>query len=174
MAIFILRIQSNGLPNGEFDETREINFCGVYKIDKKTREVVCVVSNLLRPNGLAFSPKEDVLYVSQSHKEFAYIMGYPVLENGSLGGGAIFYDTTPFLKQGFVGLPDGLKLDINGNLFATGPSGILVISPKRDLLGRIETGQLTSNCAWGGSALYITANSFLLRIQTNGIIYKNN
>ena len=79
-----------------------------------------------------------------------------------------FFDATPMSKQGLKGLPDGLKIDDQGNLFATGPGGILVISPKGKLLGRIDTGQPTANCAWGddGSSLYITANNLLCRIKT--------
>ena len=71
-------------------------------------------------------------------------------------------------KQGMRGLPDGLKIDEKGNLFTTGPSGVLIISPQGKLLGRIETGQPTANCGWGddGSTLYITANMYLCRIKT--------
>jgi gluconolactonase len=66
------------------------------------------------------------------------------------------------------GLPDGLKVDRKGNLFATGPGGVLVISPEGKLLGTILTGQATANCGWGndGSVLYITADMYLCRIQT--------
>jgi gluconolactonase len=157
-----------GLPKQEKDSTRETGIFGVYKIDKKTGATTCIISDLARPNGLAFSPDESLLYVNQSDPEQAYIMVYPVLKNGNLGKGKIFYDATPLLKQGFNGLPDGLRLDVKGNLFATGPSGVLVISPKGKLLGRIETTQLTANCAWGddGSTLYMTANGFLCRIKT--------
>ena len=71
-------------------------------------------------------------------------------------------------KQGLKGAPDGLKVDNKGNVFTTGPGGLLVISPKGKVLGRIETGQATANCAFGddGSTLYITADMYLLRIKT--------
>jgi gluconolactonase len=72
------------------------------------------------------------------------------------------------VKQGLKGVPDGMKVDVHGNLFTTGPGGILVISPSGKLLGRIDTTQQTANCAWGddGSVLYITANMLLCRIKT--------
>jgi gluconolactonase len=73
------------------------------------------------------------------------------------------------LKEGqFNGLPDGMKIDKKGNLFATGPGGVLIISPEGKLLGRIETGLGTANCAWGedGSTLYITAKNYLCRVRT--------
>jgi gluconolactonase len=123
---------------------------------------------LTRPNGLAFSPDESILYVNQSDPERAYIMAYPVLKNGLLGKGKLFFDTTPMVKQGLKGLPDGLRIDNKGNLFATGPGGVLILTPKGKLLGRIDTGQPTANCAWGddGSVLYMTANNLLCRIKT--------
>ena len=156
-----------GLPNQENDTTRETPLFGVYKIDKSGATTL-IIKDLIRPNGLAFSPDESILYVNQSDPEHAYIMAYPVLKNGNVGKGEIFFDATSLLKQGFKGLPDGLRLDIKGNIFSTGPSGILVISPQGKLLGRIETTELTANCAWGddGSTLYITANSLLCRIKT--------
>ena len=156
-----------GLPKHENDPTRETNVFGVYRI-AKNGQTTLLIKDLTRPNGLAFSPDESLLYVNQSDPERPYIMAYPVLKSGLLGKGKIFYDTTPLLKQGLRGLPDGLRLDNKGNLFATGPGGVLVISPKGKLLGRISTTQPTANCAWGddGSVLYMTANSMLMRIKT--------
>jgi len=75
---------------------------------------------------------------------------------------------TSMVKQGLKGLPDGLKIDIKGNIFTTGPGGILILSPEAKLLGRIDTGEATANCAFGndGSVLYITADMYLLKVQT--------
>ena len=156
-----------GLPKKEKDPSRETGIFGVYRV-AKNGVTTLLVNDLTRPNGLAFSPDESILYVNVSDPERAHIMAYPVLKNGILGKGKIFYDATPLLKQGMKGLPDGLRLDTKGNIFSTGPSGVLVISPKGKLLGRIETTQLTANCAWGddGSTLYMTANGFLCRIKT--------
>jgi gluconolactonase len=156
-----------GLPKMEHDSTRETGIFGVYRIAKNGTTTL-LINDLTRPNGLAFSPDESILYVAQSDPDKAYIMSYPVLKSGILGKGKLFFDATPMSKQGMQGLPDGLRIDDKGNLFATGPGGVMIISPKGKLLGRIETTQKTSNCAWGndGSTLYITADSFLLRIKT--------
>ncbi len=156
-----------GLPKHENDPTREIDIFGVYRVTKDGK-VSAIITDLTRPNGLAFSPDESVLYVCQSDPTRAYIMAYPVLKNGNVGKGKIFFDATPFSKQGLKGLPDGLRIDNKGNLFSTGPGGVMVISPQGKLLGRIETTVPTANCAWGddGSTLYITANNMLCRIKT--------
>lgn len=156
-----------GLPKQEKDSGIELPF-GVYHIGTDGK-VSQVISDLTRPNGLAFSPDEKILYVAQSDPERAFIMAYPVQTNGSLGKGKVFYDATPAVKEGKLrGLPDGLKIDKQGNIFATGPGGVLVITPEAKLLGIIHTGEATANCAWGddGSTLFITADMYLCRIKT--------
>ena len=155
---------SYGLPQ---DSLKNVKVRGVYRISKNGT-ITLLVSNLLAPNGIAFSPDEKTLYVAQSHQK-AYVMAYPVKADGALGTGKVFYDASPLNRQGLRGAPDGLKTDVKGNIFTTGPGGILVISPAGKLLGRIETDELTANCAWGddGSTLYLTANMKLLRIKTN-------
>jgi gluconolactonase len=84
-----------------------------------------------------------------------------------LGQSEVFFDVTELVGSK-PGLPDGLKVDAQGNLFATGPGGVLVFAPEGKHLGTLNTGQATANCGWGedGSVLYITADSYLLRIQT--------
>jgi gluconolactonase len=156
-----------GLPKQEKDLGIELPF-GVYRIGTDGK-VSQVISDLTRPNGLAFSPDEKILYVAQSDPERAFIMAYPVQADGNLGKGKVFYDATPAVKEGkLMGLPDGLKIDKQGNIFTTGPGGVLVISPEAKLLGIINTGEATANCAWGddGSTLYITADMYLCRIKT--------
>ena len=94
---------------------------------------------------------------------------YLVQNDGSLTNGKVFYDATPAVKEGKLkGLPDGMKIDKKGNLFATGPGGVLIISPEGKLLGRIDTNEPTANCAWGddGATLYITSNMYVYRIRT--------
>ena len=157
-----------GLDKHENDLSREIDIFGVYRIGTDGK-VSVATAELQRPNGLAFSPDEKILYVAQSDPNRAIIMAYPVQADGSLGKGKVFYDATPIVKEGKLkGLPDGLKLDKKGNLFATGPGGTLIISPEAKLLGRIDTNEPTANCAWGddGSTLYITSNMHLSRIKT--------
>jgi len=80
----------------------------------------------------------------------------------------VFFDATSLATTDRKGLPDGLKVDWKGNLFATGPGGVLVISPEGKLLGTILTGEATANCNWDGdgSVLYITPDMYLCRVQT--------
>ncbi len=159
-----------GLPNREKATTREIDLFGVYKVDVSGKTELAI-ANLSRPNGVALSPDEKTLYVAQSDPEKAYILSYEIKQDGSLGKENLLYDATPMVKAGYKGLPDGLKTDKNGNIFTTGPGGILVLSPKGELLGRIEIDAATANCAWGddGSVLYITADMYLGKIQTKTI-----
>ncbi len=155
-----------GLPQRAKDPTRELDFCGVYRLSKGGA-LTLLTRELGLPNGLAFSPDEKTLYVAQSDPQRAIWMAYPVREDGTLGAGRVFADVTPMVKQ-LPGLPDGMKVDRAGNVFASGPGGIHVYAPDGRRLGRIDTGQRTSNCAWGddGATLYMTADSYLCRIRT--------
>jgi gluconolactonase len=86
---------------------------------------------------------------------------------GKLANGRVFYDATPKVKEGWKGLPDGLKVDAKGNLFATGPGGCWVFKADGTVLGRIDPGEATANCAFGndGKTLYLTADMYLCRVQ---------
>jgi gluconolactonase len=154
-----------GLEFHEKDPKRELDFNGVYRLTKDGK-LTCIISDLSFPNGIAFSPDEKTLYVAVSDPKRAVWMAYDVQADGSVANGRVFFDATP-LTQGRKGLPDGMKVDRDGNIFGAGPGGILVLSPKGEHLGTINTGQPTSNCAWGedGSVLYITANMNLCRIK---------
>lgn len=155
-----------GLPGQADDPTRELDFCGVYRLTA-TGELQLLVDSMSRPNGLAFSPDERLLYVGNSDHEAALWMEYPVNADGTLGAGRVFRDVTE-MSRSLRGVPDGLKVDREGNLWATGPGGVLVFSPEGELLGRIDPGEACSNCAWGedGSTLFITADTYLCRIRT--------
>lgn len=157
-----------GLPGYDKDPTREVDFFGVYRIAPDGK-VSLVSKDLTRPNGIAISPDGKTLYVAQSDSQRAIWTTYPILKDGSTGPGRVFFDATAMGKSGLRGGPDGMKIDQEGNLWATGPGGILVITPEGKLLGRIETGQATANCAWGddGSTLYITAHTYICRIKTS-------
>jgi gluconolactonase len=156
-----------GLPGQDKSTSREIDAFGVYMV-KPGGKAELIISDLTRPNGVALSPDEKTLYIAQSDPTAAYIMSYPVNADGTVGKGKVLYDAGPLMKQGLRGLPDGLKVDKNGNIFTTGPGGVLVLTPKGELLGRIDTGEATANCAWGedGSTLFITADMYLCRIRT--------
>lgn len=156
-----------GLPKGPDDPTRELDFCGLFRVSAEGK-VTLLTKELTRPNGLAFAPDEKTLYVANSDPKKAVWMAYPVKADGTLGAGRVFYDATRWTKK-LKGLPDGLKVDRAGNLFATGPGGVNVFAPDGTLLGRINPGQPTANCAFGddGSVLFITANQYLCRIKTS-------
>jgi gluconolactonase len=155
-----------GLPGNFADPRRELGFCGVYRLTADG-ELTLLTDELTRPNGLAFSPDESVLYVANSGPERALWMRYPVREDGKLGPGRVFADLTSWVAE-HPGLPDGLKVDRRGNLFATGPGGTHVFTPEGERLGRIDTRQRTANCGWGedGSVLYLTAHRYLCRVRT--------
>jgi gluconolactonase len=127
-----------------------------------------MIHDLTRPNGLAFSPDEKRLYVEVSDPAAANIWVYDVDEKGIPRNGRIFFSAQSFADKGGKGLPDGMKVDLKGNLFASCPGGIFVITPEGKHLGTINTGEKTANCAWGddGSTLYMTADHYLCRIKT--------
>ncbi len=155
-----------GLPKGMEDRDKEMPFQGVYKV-WKNGEIELLTPNLSRPNGIALSPDEKKLYVAVSDPAKPVIMVFDVPAKGRLGEGRVFFDASE-LARTKKGLPDGLKVDRNGTLFATGPGGVLVLSPEGQHLGTIDPGDVVSNCAWGGdgSVLYMTANHCLCRIKT--------
>ena len=154
-----------GLEQQWEDPARELPFAGVYRIDPGGR-VTLLTRDMTRPNGLAFSPDERRLYVAQSDPAAALWRVFDVAADGTIDKGRLLFDATAMTKTR-SGLPDGLKLDERGNLFATGPGGVLVLTPEGRHLGTIATGQATSNCAFGddGRTLYITADMYLMRIR---------
>jgi gluconolactonase len=156
-----------GLLGDNHDVGKELSFQGVYRLSK-SGQLTLLTDKLTFPNGLAFSPDEKILYVAVSDPKLPYIWAFDVQSDGTIANGRKFFDATKFVAQGLKGLPDGMKVDVRGNLFATGPGGVLIISPEGKHLGTISTGEPTANCAWGedGSMLYITCNHWLARIQT--------
>ncbi|HEU5118596.1 MAG TPA: SMP-30/gluconolactonase/LRE family protein [Isosphaeraceae bacterium] len=159
-----------GLVKGEDDPARELDFQGVYRVSKDG-VVTLLTKELSRPNGIGFSPDESTLYVANSDPERAVWMAYSVKEDGTLGPGRVFFDATKWTRTK-KGLPDGLTIDAHGNIFATGPGGVLVFAPDGTHLGTFDTGEATGNCAFGGdgSALFITADMYLgrVRLKTRG------
>lgn len=157
-----------GLPLKDKDPTRETPVNGVYRLTANGT-VTLLINDMTLPNGLTFSPNYKTLYVSQSDSLKPLIMAYPMLANGLLGKGRVYFDGASLPKFRPKEVFDGLKADQSGNLWGTGPGGVLVISPTGKLLGRIDTGEVVANCAWGddGSTLYIASEMFLCRIKTS-------
>ena len=151
-----------GLEKEDKDPKKELPFNGVFRI--ASGKVTLLIKDLTNPNGIAFSPDEHYLYVDNSEPQRLY-MRYEVKPDGTLGPGKVFYDlaSTPGKN-----LPDGMKVDQKGNVYATGPGGIWIFSPEGKHLGTVKLPEIASNCAWGdpdGKTLYITASTGLYRIH---------
>ena len=148
------------------DPKREMDYAGVFRRSADGK-VTLLTKEMTRPNGLAFSPDEKLLYVAQSDEKAAIWRVFDVKADGTIANSRVLLDVTALTKTK-TGLPDGMKIDSEGNLWATGPGGVLVISPQGKHLGTIRTGQATANVAFGddGHSLYITADMFLMRVKT--------
>lgn len=156
-----------GLEKMNESPLKELPFSGVYRLATDGK-VTLLTQSLNFPNGIAFSPDEKVLYVAVSDGRAPRIMAYDVRADGGIAGERVFFDALPLKTAGGKGSCDGLKVDRAGNLWATGPGGVLVISPLGKHLGTLATGVPTANCGWGddGGTLYLTANNMLLRVKT--------
>jgi gluconolactonase len=156
-----------GLPKRWEDPQKELAFQGVYR-RAADGTLSLLVRDLRAPNGIAFSPDGKTMYVAQSDPQNAIWMAYDVLEGGRVGNGRVFASAQKFVKDR-PGLPDGMKVDRSGNVFATGPGGVLVFAPDGTHLGSILFMQPTGNCAWGedGSTLFVTSNKSVYRIRLN-------
>ena len=155
-------------PYGLKDKaSREIAENGVYHFSKAGK-LTMIVKDLTFPNGIALSPDEKILFVAVSDPAATRVMAYDLQADGSAANGRVFFDAQPLKSKERKGGCDGLKVDEHGNVWTTGPGGVLVISKEGKHLGTILTGQATANCAWGddGSTLYITADMHLVRVKT--------
>jgi gluconolactonase len=154
-----------GLPRFFDDPAKELPYSGVFAW--RDGQLRLVAKDLTGPNGIAFSPDEKSLYVTNWDTAKKVVMRYPVMADGSLGEGGVFFDMTA--EPGEQAL-DGLKVDQAGNLFVSGPGGAWILSPDGRHLGTIKAPELPANFAWGdadGRTLYMTARTGLYRIRTN-------
>ena len=165
-----LRTQSDSDPE------KQLKFNGVYRIPNASSqqsgtkpissELQLLVSDLPRPNGIAFSPDEKYLYVNNSEPKKIW-RRYRVQPDGSLTDGKLFYDATSDQRPG---APDGMKVDEKGNLYSTGPGGVWIFTPDGKPLGIILLTEKAANVAWAGAdrkTLYITASSSVYRVHLN-------
>lgn len=145
----------------------EMDWHGVYRV-KGDGTVTLLTKSIRFPNGIAFSPDEKTLYVGSTENGNAHIEAFDVQADGTLANERMFFDARPISAKELPGSCDGMKVDHEGNVWTSGPGGILVVTPQGKLIGRLNTGVSTANCNWGedGGTLYITANHFLLRVKT--------
>jgi gluconolactonase len=129
-----------------------------------------VESQLRFPNGIAFSPDGRTLYVSNSDPKNAVILAWNVSPTGKLSRRRVFADMNALAAKGLPGLPDGMCIDQRGDLWASGPGGIHVLSPAGKELGLVSTGVAMSNCTFGGPdgrTIYMTSTHQLVALRTN-------
>lgn len=163
-----------GLPKGVNDPAKEIPFQGVFRyMNGKT---ILLDSTLDNPNGIAFSPDEKSLYVSNyaNTTQAKQWLVYRVNKKGGLGKRMVFADATGSLEKGG---PDGVKVDLEGNVYCAGPGGVLIYSPKGVFLGLIRFPEIVANLCFGGNdgkTLFVTARTGLYSIplKTAGIRIK--
>lgn len=150
-----------GLPEQKVG--KELTFNGVFRIDSGKLELLD--DSFERPNGLAFSPDEKVLYVDDSAR--GHIRAFDVASNGSLENGRVFAELSNPKEEG---VPDGMKVDVQGRVYCTGPGGIWVLEPDGELLGILRFPEIPANLAWGDADLktmYVTARTGLYRRRVN-------
>lgn len=152
-------------PYGIKPEQQELPFQGVFRLDPSTRKLTLLVKDFPRPNGLAFSPDEKVLYVADSSTEQRHVRAFDVQSDGALSNGRVFAET----RSKKPGNPDGIKVDTEGHLYVSA-SGVWIFDKDGKHLGTIKTPEIPANIAWGGEdwkSLYITARTSLYRIKLN-------
>ena len=161
-----------GLAGQDDSPQKELGFNGVYRLDPDGA-VTLLDSTLTRPNGVALSPDERTLYVANSDPARAVWMAYSVGADLFVGPGRVLFDATDRVGPANPGLPDGMAIGEDGTLFATGPGGVLVLTPEGQLLGTIRSDRAVANVAFGddGRSLYLTATDTLRRIRltTRGV-----
>jgi len=164
-----LTVHSNGTiyftdpPFGVSDEERELEFGGVYKLTSGG-DLELVYDDFTHPNGIVLSPDESKLYVNDSRT--GDIVMFNADENGDISGPEKF---TNIGAMGDKGGADGMKVDSNGNLYTTGPNGLIVFDPDGNRMETIEFDEQITNLAWGGPEnrhLFLTASSNIYRFKT--------
>jgi gluconolactonase len=155
-----------GLEKNMDDPKKELPFQGVYRIDPGGT-LTLLTKDLERPNGIGLSPDEKTLYVANSYDKRNIVMAFPVNANGTLGKGRELFSARDIIGKR-PGSCDGLTVDEHGNVFATIPGGVAIVTPDGKQLGLISTNDRTANCEFGedGSTLFICANHHMLRVRT--------
>ncbi|WP_337658781.1 SMP-30/gluconolactonase/LRE family protein [Sphingorhabdus sp. Alg231-15] len=154
-----------GLKGGDQSPLKELAHNGVYR-RSPDGSLSLIDDSLTRPNGIALSPDEHTLYVAQSDPQKQLLKNYAIAADGTISDRGLFFDAQHLAGADAPGLPDGMCVARTGHIFATGPGGILILSPSGTLLGRILAEKATANCAFGndGKMLYLTTSDRLARI----------
>jgi gluconolactonase len=150
-------------PYGIQPSEQELPFQGVFCFNPSNQELTLLIDNFDRPNGLAFSPDEQQLYIADSSVTRRHIRVFDVQTDGGLRNGRIFTS----IQSPVPGNPDGMKMDIEGHLYVAAAGGVWIFSPSGVQVGLISTPIQPTNCAWGGSTwrtLFITARPSVYRI----------
>lgn len=164
-------LKSDGLiyftdpPYGITPEEQELSFQGLFCLNPRDNDLILLADDFDRPNGLAFSPDERVLYVADSSSR-RHIRVFDVLDDGTLDNSRVFAE----IRSELPGNPDGMKVDVEGNLYVAAAGGIWVFSDVGEHLGIIRTPETPANCAWGDKdwkSLFITARTSLFHIRLN-------
>lgn len=153
-------------PYGIQPNQQEQDFQGVFRVDPQG-EISLVAEDFDRPNGIVLSPDETRLYVADTAAE--HVRVFAVMPDGSTTGGEVFVD----LQSDLQGDPDGMAMDVFGDLYVTGGGGVRVVTPAGEVLGTIEVPQGVTNCTFGdpdGMSLYLTAppNVYRIRLKVKG------
>lgn len=151
-------------PYGIKNVEEELGFYGIYRWEENG-DLTLLNKEMVRPNGIAFSPDEQKLYVSDSEK--LHIRVFDVKADGTLSKGRVFAELPGSTDKG---VPDGMKVDVKGNVYCTGSGGVWIFSPTGQLLDKINVPENATNVAWGNKdykTLYITAGNSVYRIPLN-------
>lgn len=143
---------------------QELPFQGVYRLSADGKTLTLLIDDFDRPNGLAFSPDESLLYIDDTER--VHVRVFDVKPDGTITNGRLFAD----LKDSAEGNVDGMKVDSEGNVYVTGPGGISIFDPSGKKLGIIEMPEISANLAWGESdwkTLFITASTSVYKIRLN-------
>ncbi len=140
---------------------QDLDFQGVYRLSADGQTLTLLVDDFDRPNGLCFSPDESILYIDDTER--MHVRAFDVQSDGTIANGRIFAE-----EEGEGSAPDGMKIDVHGNVYLTGPGGIWIFDPSGEHLGILQTPERAANLGWGGddwSTLFITASTSLYSIQ---------
>jgi len=157
------------------DPKKELTFNGVFRVRDAVSHppgaapdpgtVDLLISDLTRPNGIAFSPDEKVLYIAVSDPQRKVWMRYDVRPDGTVTNGKVLLDSTSSPGEGG---PDGIKVDRKGNIYGAGPGGVWIFTPEGKHLATLRIGEKVANCNWGDAdakTLYVTASTSVYRIR---------